>query len=237
MKYYKKSRYTNTKKDYSTSNHQEKVFAQGYCFAKIFMFFVIGCVVGTYYEEILTYLQKGVWESRAGLIYGPFNPIYGFGFAGFIALLGKNIKTRKWYWTYFWSCIIGGVAEYSLCLIGEILFHGRSWDYTGYFLNIGGRTTVPFMLFWGLGGMVMLYIVYPLIGKLIEMIPYKLAKIGYPILLVFIIFNMVVSYTALFRQGQRREGNPPITLIGEIFDHVYDDDFLYKIYPNMDHEE
>lgn len=237
MKYYKKSRFTNTKRDYITSSDNDKVFAQGYCFAKIFMFFVIGCVIGTYYEEILTFFQKGVWESRSGLIYGPFNPIYGFGFAGFIALLGKNIKQRKWYWTYFWSCIIGGVAEYSLCLIGEILFHGRSWDYTGYFLNIGGRTTVPFMLFWGLGGMVMLYIVYPLIGKLIEMIPYKIAKIGYPILLVFIILNMVISYSALFRQGQRREKKPPMTFIGEIYDNVYDDEFLYKIYPNMDHEE
>lgn len=32
---------------------EEKIFAKGYCFAKVFIFFVIGCLIGTYYEEIL----------------------------------------------------------------------------------------------------------------------------------------------------------------------------------------
>ncbi|MEG2411077.1 MAG: hypothetical protein RSA96_09100, partial [Erysipelotrichaceae bacterium] len=114
MEELKKSRHTNY---YKETNNQKRVFAQGFCFAKIFAIFFIGCIIGTYYEEILTFFTKGVWESRSGLIYGPFNPIYGFGFAGFIALLGKNLAKRKWYITYFWSCIIGGVAEFSLSLI------------------------------------------------------------------------------------------------------------------------
>ncbi|MEG0824048.1 MAG: putative ABC transporter permease, partial [Erysipelotrichaceae bacterium] len=177
-------------------NNETKVFAKGFCFSKIFAIFFIGCIVGTYYEQFLTLFTRGVWESRSGLIYGPFNPIYGFGFAGFIAILGKHIKERKWYLTYFFSCLIGGISEYSLSLIGDTLFHATSWDYTGYFLNIGGRTTIPFMLGWGLGGMVILYILYPFLSKLIEKIPYKIGHILFPILLVFMIFNMLISYSA-----------------------------------------
>ena len=32
---------------------EKKIFAKGYCFAKIFIFFLIGCIIGTYYEEWL----------------------------------------------------------------------------------------------------------------------------------------------------------------------------------------
>ena len=72
------------------TENEKPVFAKGWCFAKIFFMFFIGCIIGTYYEEILNLIRTGVWESRQGIIYGPFNPIYGFGFAGFTLLLGKN---------------------------------------------------------------------------------------------------------------------------------------------------
>ena len=69
---------------------KEKKFAEGYCFKKIFIFFLIGCLIGTYYEEILHFIKTSNWESRGGLIYGPFSPIYGLGVAVFVILLGKN---------------------------------------------------------------------------------------------------------------------------------------------------
>ena len=47
---------------------EKKVFAKGWCFAKIFFMFFIGCIIGTYYEEILNYVRNGVWESRQGII-------------------------------------------------------------------------------------------------------------------------------------------------------------------------
>lgn len=214
----------------------KNVFAGKWGFARIFLFFFIGCIIGVYYEQILTLIVDGVWESRKGIIYGPFNPIYGFGFAGFVLLLGKNNLKRKWYLTYLYSCLIGGVAEYSLSLIGEFLFHANSWDYTGYFLNIGGRTTIPYMLIWGLGGLVFMKLIYPPLSRLISKIPYKIGKIVLPILVVFMALNMFVSYTALIRQGQRLQGKDPITPLGELYDKVYTDEFLKKVYPNMKHE-
>jgi len=43
----------------------------------IFWLFVIGSIVGYIYEMIVVLVQKGYFESRQGLIYGPFTPIYG----------------------------------------------------------------------------------------------------------------------------------------------------------------
>lgn len=45
--------------------------------AVIFWLFVIGSIVGYIYEMIVVLVQKGCFESRQGLIYGPFTPIYG----------------------------------------------------------------------------------------------------------------------------------------------------------------
>lgn len=33
----------------------------------------------------------------------------------------------------------------------KVVLGSRSWNYANEPLNIGGRTTVPFMLFWGGG--------------------------------------------------------------------------------------
>ena len=69
---------------------EEKVFAKGYCFTKLFIFFVLGCLIGTYYEEVLWFIKYGEITTRQGLIYGPFSPIYGVGVLAFVLLLGKN---------------------------------------------------------------------------------------------------------------------------------------------------
>ena len=88
---------------------EQKVFAKGYCFAKIFIFFVLGCLIGTYYEEILWFVKYGEITNRQGLIYGPFSPIYGVGILVFVLLLGKKNDTRSILKTflYAWSQILG----------------------------------------------------------------------------------------------------------------------------------
>ncbi|MDH6366448.1 MULTISPECIES: putative ABC transporter permease [Breznakia] len=211
----------------------ERRFAEGYCFKKIFFLFLIGCIVGTYYEEILMLFEMHKWVNRSGLIYGPFNPVYGLGFILFVVLLGKNYKTRPWYVNYLLSCLVGGITEFGLSWFEEVAFHAESWDYTGYFLNIGGRTTIPFMLVWGLGGMLILYVIYPWLSSWIERIPVRIGNRLYPIILIFMILNMCISYSALFRLGMRNQGKPPMTIVGEMLDTVYPDEFLHKAYPNL----
>ena len=209
------------------------VFAQGWCFAKIFMFFVIGSVIGTYYEQILYFCQTLVWESRRGVIYGPFSPVYGVGFAAYVLVLGEGNETRPWYKTYLYAALLGGAVEYLLSWFQEVFFHTKSWDYSTLFLNIHGRTTIPFMLFWGVGGLVFMRLLYPVLSRLIEQIPYAIARFAYPALLIFLCLDLLVSAAAVIRQGARREGLAPITMIGVWCDRVYPDEYLEKVFPNM----
>jgi len=223
----------------SSKNLEKKTFAKGICYDKLLIIFVVGAMIGTYYEEILTcikyFLKTGdiLWEYRRGVIYGPFNPLYGFGFALITYVFCKIKEKRKPWEIFFLAALLGGVVEYSMSYLQELVVGTVSWNYSKKFLNIHGRTTIPFMLFWGLGAFLWIYKIYPKISKQIEQIPYKLGKIIVVFFTVFFSIDMIISFGALIRQDMRRKNIEAITPVGEFFDKHYTDEFLYKHYPNM----
>lgn len=212
---------------------EKKVFAQGYCFVKIFVFFVLGCIIGTYYEEILWFIRFHEKVDRQGVFYGPFSPIYGLGISIFVIFLGRNAEKRSWLKTWAWSALIGGCTEYATSLIAEKIFGSTIWDYSNIPLNINGRTTLPFMVFWGLGGMVLMKLVYPFVSKWIEKIPYKVGQVVFYIALVLMIIDLVLSYGAMGRRTMRDQGMPPKTFVGQFFDRVYPDEYIDEKIPAM----
>ena len=211
---------------------EKKVFAKGHGFIKIFTFFVLGCLIGVLFEEILSIFLTGSIKVRRGLIYGPFNPVYGLGVAVMIGFLGKNATKRKWYLTFLYAALIGGVCEYFMSLFQEIFFHTSSWDYSGYPFSIGGRTTLLFMILWGFGGLLLARFVYPWVSRWIEKIPYYLGMTLFYLFLVFFVIDAFLSVAAVLRQMDRQKGLPPRTTLGEFCDRHYPDEFLNRIYPN-----
>ena len=61
---------------YTPVEGRKDSFAHGLNFYKLFFIFMIGCVVGYCIEMLWCYLRLGYFESRQGLIYGPFSPVY-----------------------------------------------------------------------------------------------------------------------------------------------------------------
>jgi len=216
-----------------TTGPDRKVFAKGWNFIKIFTFFVIGCVVGTYYEEISWFVRFGERVSRKGIFYGPFSPIYGLGFAIFTIFLGRRAEERSWLKTWAWSALIGGSTEYMTSVIAEKIFGSTIWDYHELFLNIDGRTTIPFMLFWGVGGVVLVKVLYPPISRLIEKIPPAVGRAAYTVAIVLMVLDLILSYGAMGRRAMRDAGEPPKTFVGEFFDRVYPDEYIQKMIPAM----
>mgnify|MGYP001029151116 FL=1 len=206
-------------------------FAEGLSFKKLFFIFLIGSVLGTIYEDILIYFQSGEWMLHRGVIYGPFNVIYGFG----AAVMCWVLLSRKYSnWEIFGiSAVLGGVVEYALSFLQEMFTGTTSWDYSHQMLNIQGRTTIPIMLVWGVLGLLLVKLVYPICSRAIESIP---ARIGNPLfwgLLVFMILNCLISWTAIIRQNLRQNNIPAFTPIGELYDRYYTDEFLHHYFPNM----
>ena len=219
------------------SSKNKKVFAEGYSFKKLFLIFVIGSIFGALYEQILnlitTYLQTGnlVWELRRGVIYGPFSPIYGAGAVLLVYFLSKpNYSNLK---TFIFGALGGGAFEYLISFLQETFTHTVSWDYSNHFLNINGRTTIPFMLVWGFFALVFVKIVYPFLSEQIEKIPIKFGNICFYIIFIFLVIDMAISWTALIRSALRRNNIEPLTPVGHFYDEVYPDPVLAKSFPNM----
>lgn len=215
-------------------------FAAGISGKKLFLVFVIFSIFGAYYEQILNlvkcYLADGTifWESRAGVFYGPFSPIYGMGALIMVALFAR--RDRPWYQVFFYGFLFGGIFEYAISFLQEIFTGTTSWDYSDHFLNIGGRTTIPFMIAWGAMTVILIKVIYPVISKAIESIPNRLGNVLFVILFIFLSINMFVSWTALIRGAMRRQDMPPLTPVGHFYDRVFPDSYLQKQFPNMNFE-
>lgn len=220
---------------------KEPKFAEGLCFKKLFFVFLVGSVIGAVYEEILYmvqhYMATGQLEHalRRGVIYGPFNVIYGFGAVVLVYLLLR--KPLKWWQIFGYAAVLGGVVEYLVSWLQETFTHTTSWDYSNLFLNINGRTTIPIMFVWGLLGLLLVKVVYPPISNLVERIPVKVGNRIFVVLVVLMALDMLVSWTAIVRQTLRHNNVPPFTPVGEFCDSYYNDDFLRHYFPNMEHPD
>lgn len=223
--------------EYVVKEDKKEKFASGLSLKKMFLLFVIFSFIGCLYEDILFlvkgYMNNGTFNfvTKRGLLYFELSPIYGMGACLMIYLLTRKEHKRA---SYFWlGAIIGGVFEYLISFLQETFTGTISWDYSTYFLNINGRTTIPYMLFWGLLCYILMTKIYPFISKNIESIPIKIGNIIYYFLLVIVCLDMFISFSACIRFGLRRDGYAPLTFYGEFLDNVYNDERMSKSYTNM----
>lgn len=217
----------------------KKIFGSNLGFQKLFMIFVIGSIFGCYYEMIINLVieifknGKLVWETRSGVLYGPFSIIYGIGIA-IITKLFAN-KNLKWYQIIIFGALFGGICEYVLGYIQEITIGTKSWDYSTHILNFNGRTSIPVMFGWGIGIFIYIRFIYKHLSEIIEKIPYRFGVTIMYILLIFLSIDIFISYSALIRRNLRRHGIPPYTLYGEFLDKNYPDQKLEKAFPKMEY--
>lgn len=204
---------------------------------KIFWIFLIASVIGAFYEELLLVLKNLirlgtiVWEPRRGVFWGPISPIYGMG-AVLMCLVLVNEKDNL-VKTFFKAAILGGLTEYVISFLQEFFLGTSSWNYTEKFLNINGRTTIPFMIFWGILGIFFVKIIYPLLSNIIDLIPSKLEQKVTIILVVLLSIDCFISWSALIRQTLRNNNVKPFCVIGEFYDKHFNDDYILKKFPNM----
>lgn len=107
-------------------------------------------------------------QNLRGVLHGPWVPIYGFGCV-LLVLFGRKLKTRPGM-LLINNIIICGLLEYAASYLLELLFHARWWDYSSKFLNLHGRIYVGGLLFFGITGMAVVYLVEPCLRSLITYI-------------------------------------------------------------------
>ncbi len=207
-------------------------FAQGITFYKLFWVFFIGSFLGVVIEMIWVVVIHGHFETRSGLIYGPFNMVYGFGAAVLSAALYRFRNWNKLF-SFMGGFIVGSTVEYVCSLFQERIFGSTSWDYSNLPFNLNGRICLLYSIFWGVLGVVWIKSIYPRISRWILKIPNRIGKALTWILVTFMVFNGMMSSFAVLRWGRRMQGRAPATYIDVYFDGHYPNERMEKIYVGM----
>ncbi len=208
-------------------------FAKGMNLYKLLLLCFIGSFVGVIIELLWCYIRNGYFESRSGLVWGPFNLLYGAGAVALTVGLYR-FRNRGSHISFLGGMLVGSAVEY-LCSWGqEVLIGSRSWDYSGMPLNINGRICLLYSIFWGALGVLWIKNLYPRVAKLILKIPNNIGRILTWCATVFLIANSIVSLLAVMRWSQRVDG---ITEVGnflwQFFDTRFPDERMARIYANM----
>lgn len=198
-------------------------------FYQILWVFIIGSIFGSVYEVILNFIKHSVLESRSALVFGQFNPIYGFG-AVFFVLILKEIKDNKKIVLY--GALIGMIFEFFCSLIQEKLFGTISWDYSGYILNFNGRTSIFHGICWGLIGLGFIRLLCPLIYKIPNYFNKQNNNFITWFVISFLLLDMVISVFAGIRQKERIKQIEPSNKFEEVIDKIFSDSYMNSVYPN-----
>lgn len=207
-------------------------FAQGLNIYKMLLVCFIGSFIGVIIEMVWCLARNGYIESRAGLVYGPFNLVYGAGALALTVSLYRY-RNRSVSVSFIGGMIIGSLVEYASSWVQELLFGSRSWDYSNMVFNIHGRINLLYAFFWGLLAVLWIKNLYPRMAKWILKIPNTIGKTVTWMLLAFFIINVSLSILAVTRWSQRIETIEPANAFWSMIDERFPDERMERIYANM----
>ena len=133
--------------------------------------------IGWCIEVTLKYLQFHRFINR-GFLTGPWLPIYGSG-AALITVVTSGLSPLESSvgTTFVVSFLLCGFLEYMTSYVLERRFHARWWDYSQKPMNLHGRVWIGNLLLFGLGGVLIVEWMNPLLLRLFEQMSFALREI------------------------------------------------------------
>ena len=213
------------------------VFAQGCSVYKLISLFFLGAFLGDVTETIFCLVTTGQLMSRSSVVYGPFSIVWGLGCALLTAVLYRS-RNKSDSHLFIAGTLLGGAYEYICSVFTELVFGTVFWDYSEFRFNLGGRINLLYCFFWGIAAVVWMKLLYPLLSGWIERLPVRWGKILCNIMVVFMIFNCILSSMALTRYEERQRGvekgifSESLSGMENFLDERFDNERMEKIYPN-----
>lgn len=201
-------------------------------FFNLFWIFTVCCVLGLVIEAVYHFIMFGDYQDRAGMLYGPFSPIYGFG-ATFMTMALNRFHHKNFVIIFIVSAVIGGVFEYLVSWFLQYAFGIVAWDYTGTWLSIDGRTNGMFMIMWGCLGLAWIKLLLPQMLKLVNVIPWNWRYAVTSVCAALMIANGAMTLVALDCWYGRMAGKEPETAIEKFCAAQYDNDFMQHRFQSM----
>lgn len=131
-------------------------------------YFILYSILGWGLETVYARLT-GSQKGRKCTLVLPLCPVYGLGACAILALSA---------WTRgrpVLLAVLGALAatavEYGMAVVYEQALGVAFWDYRGLPGNLQGRVCLPFTLAWGILSFVLVYVVHPLMARIVSALP------------------------------------------------------------------
>ena len=169
------------------------------------VFFWIYAVIGWIYEVFLETVVYRWGFSNRGVLFGPWLPVYGFGATVFLLLWYRLIKGKPpkvkvlmlsaiFFLTMATATLIELITSY-LC---EWIIGSWPWQtYADYKINFQARIALSPSIRFGIGGVVFLYVIQPLLDKLVAKRKDKTLLIAAAVIVTVLTADLIC--TILFR--------------------------------------
>ncbi len=197
----------------------------------LFYIFIITSICGYIIEFIWTLLTKGVFINHSAVVIGPFNFAYGICGVALTLLLYK-FKDESYLKIFLFSFIGGSILEYIMSWGMELVLGFTAWDYSNRFLNINGRICLLYSIFWGILGILWIKIIYPQFEKNINKINQKTSKIVAICLSIFLVFDILLTISAVNRARAADRGVPPNNRYEVFLDAKFNSKYLKNMFNN-----
>ncbi len=173
--------------------------------AEHILFFWIYAVIGWIYEVTLETVIYRWGFSNRGVLFGPWLPVYGFGATVFLLLWyrlikGKTLKKKLlmipaiFLLTMATATLIELITSY-LC---EWTIGSWPWQtYADYAINFQARIALSPSIRFGIGGVIFLYVIQPLLDRLASKMKDKTLYITAAVIVV--VLSADLAYTVFHR--------------------------------------
>ena len=176
----------------------------------IMIYFLCFSFIGWIYEVAIFIIEDHIFVNR-GVLYGPWLPVYGFGgfiiYCLFYKLKSKPVKIKKINIRPLLILLYVSAVSASVELLTTYICDlvktdwSKLWYYGDRFMNFQGRIALVPSLKFGVIGILVIYLVLPLVEKF-KKIDKKPVVIGtYAIIIIFIIDCIIHIFTGSTYNG------------------------------------
>ena len=171
----------------------------GISYYHIFQYFLIYSFLGWCTEVAYAAVCEGRVVNR-GFLNGPVCPIYGFGILAVFGTINTGLSrfgTGSSYTNLLLIFLCGMALTTMIELFGgwalDRLFHASWWDYSDKPFNFHGYICLQFSLLWGIGIVLVVEVLHPLIAATFDRIMPE--TVGWP--LMYFLYIVYASDTML----------------------------------------
>lgn len=162
--------------------------------SKYFLYFITYSFLGWLMEVCYVYIREKKFVNR-GFLIGPICPIYGYGVLTIIFLIGKDISDVLG--VFLKAILICSILEYFTSYFMEKIFKARWWDYSKRKFNINGRICLETMVPFGILGCTVVYLLHPLVVRLISIFPSTLTIVIAVIIFIIYLVDSIISFRVM----------------------------------------